>query len=197
VSDFLMKWLILVAVQALASHSLVASAASASTLQFEFIFSNDRQNPGSIVRGLITGLIDNATSAATSVRVTSNTAGFGLGEYAFFPNDNRFTVENGVITAFRFIARGLDSASDDLTCCSLGLTSNGQNSDPTRYGAGLEHSPQGVAFNYVFMGAVAPLKIIPAPVPLPAAGVVFATALAALGLIRRRKKRVCAKACAA
>jgi hypothetical protein len=64
---------------------------SASALTFDFSFTN--------VTGVISGLADNATSAATSVQVTSNTAGFGIGEYVGNPRNNSFTVSAGVITA--------------------------------------------------------------------------------------------------
>jgi hypothetical protein len=63
---------------------------SASALSFDFSFTN--------VTGVISGLADNATSAATSVQVTSNTAGFGIGEYVGNPDNNSFTVSAGVIT---------------------------------------------------------------------------------------------------
>jgi hypothetical protein len=60
---------------------LAGSAAHAATLSFNFVFTN-ASNGGGTVTGVVEGLIDNNTTSATSVRVLSNTLGFGLGEYA-------------------------------------------------------------------------------------------------------------------
>src|SRR5262249_30588657 len=56
----------------------------ANALTFQFSFNNNPTNDPaqSLVQGIISGLQDNtANQAASSVQVTSNPAGFGLGEY--------------------------------------------------------------------------------------------------------------------
>jgi hypothetical protein len=75
-------------------------AANASLI-FDFSFTN-AANGGGVVTGEILGLSDNATGAATSVRVLTNTAGFGIGEYAVDPYENLFEVSNGQLVGYNF-----------------------------------------------------------------------------------------------
>ena len=86
---------------ALASFATVVATClapvSAGALTFNFSFTNSIYPE--TVTGVISGLVDNATSAATSVQVTSNTLGFGLGEYVGSPVTNHFTV-SGAIAKF-------------------------------------------------------------------------------------------------
>lgn len=79
---------------------------SASALDFTFSFDNTNGNVGGTVEGIIGGLNDNSTGAATSLRFTSFPAGLGT---LFFGTDrfistNQFTVTNGSITAADFAA---------------------------------------------------------------------------------------------
>src|SRR5262249_18378983 len=84
----------------------------ASALTFHFSFNNAAANDPaqSLVQGFISGLQDNtALQAATSVRITSNPAGFGVGEYVGSPSFNSFTVTGGAITAFDFVSFGVNN----------------------------------------------------------------------------------------
>src|SRR5262245_45962690 len=97
---------------ALASIAAVAATCLAlgsdSSLSFNFSFDG--------VTGVISGLADNTSNQpATSVQVTSNTAGFGVGEYVGNPfsnaNSNSFTVSAGVITIVNFQSLGGNNSS--------------------------------------------------------------------------------------
>lgn len=163
----------------------LASGASALTFQFSF-FDQEGASTGVIVEGLISGLADNATTAASSVKVTSNPDGFGLGEYVYSGlSGNSFTVSAGAITAFHFISFGSGNGS----CCTLGLTSN-YSTDPAFYGAGLSNNPGGISFNYgddpgntlaLNFVRVADPGEVPLPAALPLAG------LGALGVASRKR----------
>jgi hypothetical protein len=111
--------------------------------------------PFETVMGVVTGVQDNATSAATSVQVTSNTAGFGIGEYIGFPfiPINSFTVAGGFITAFVFEAFGSNNSPPAVTCCSLGLSS--------LFGSSLDNSPN------IIHAFQVPVIFTPVPVPGP------------------------------
>jgi hypothetical protein len=95
---------------------------SASALSFNFNFTG---SDGFTVRGVIAGLTDNATSHATSVQVTFNVGGFGIGEYVGSPIRNDFTVSGGQITHETFLGFGAGNTSPAVTCCSLGFESGG------------------------------------------------------------------------
>ena len=103
---------------ALTSFAAVAvtclAPVSASALSFNFSFDG--------VTGVISGLADNTPNeAATSVQVTSNTAGFGVGEYVGNPNSNQFSVSAGALTSVDFISLGANNASPAVTCCTLAM----------------------------------------------------------------------------
>jgi hypothetical protein len=117
------KLFALASIAAVAATCLAPVSASA-LMSFNFSFGG--------VTGVISGLADSGTSAATSVQVTSNTAGFGLGEYIGNPGTNSFTVSAGVITGVNFSSFGHNNASPAVTCCSLGLLSlvGGLSNDP-------------------------------------------------------------------
>ncbi len=178
---------------AVALCSICATQSVAATLSFSFSFGNERQSAGSIVTGIVSGLNDNATGAASSVTVTSNTAGFGLGEYVGNPKYNSFTVAGGRITSFEFAVFGEKNAAPDVTCCNLGLSSN-SGSDPIYFGAGLDNIPGTVSYNYGTdnNGTVLGLSFTPIPpitaVPLPAAGWLLLASLGGLSALRRGKR---------
>jgi hypothetical protein len=72
--------------------------------------------------------------------VTSNTLGFGLGEYAGGGVLlNTFEVTGGVITSFAFESFGSLDTSPDVTCCSLGLLTGA---------AALINDPNLIAFKF-------------------------------------------------
>jgi hypothetical protein len=100
----------------------VLSAPAHASAVYEFTFDNTA-NGGGTVHGTIT-LPSSAdgTYAASSVVITSNTAGFGLGEYVGDPADNSFVISGGNITsASVFLAFGSQNSSPAVACCSLTL----------------------------------------------------------------------------
>jgi hypothetical protein len=155
----------------------------ANALTFQFSFNNPAVNDPAqgLVQGIISGLQDNtAIQPALSLQVTSNSSGFGLGEYIGNPNSNFFTVSAGIITRAAFLDFGSDNSSPQVTCCTLVFEFiPGEQID-----AGLGNGPNGVfqvAANLVFTPV--------AETPLPAALPLFATGLGALGLLGWRRKR--------
>ena len=157
----------------------------ANALTFQFSFNNDVNNDPaqSLVVGIISGLQDNlANQFAPSVQVTSNPAGFGVGEYASPSNTtNLFSVSGGVLTSVDFVDFG--GFFPNVTCCTLALVS-------AVGAAGLSNvtgSAFGNSTNLTFTAI--------AETPLPAALPLFATGLGALGLLGwRRKKKAAARA---
>src|SRR6478735_11401663 len=98
--------------------------ANALTFQFSFFNGVGNDPAQSLVQGIISGLQDNQPNqAATSVRVTSNPAGFGLGEYVPNPLLNSFTVGGGILTLVVF--ESFAAAMSPIGCCSLGLLPDG------------------------------------------------------------------------
>ena len=176
-----MKFKTLVAA-AFASTLVIASTpVYASTLSFDFTFT-DVANGAGVVTGIISGLMDNATSSATSVQVISTTGGFGTGEYVGTPTVNTFTVSSGVITSFAFLDFGSSNAAPAVSCCSLALGYSGSN--------GLSDFPLSIMFGEMQLGTNnGPISFAPIGTPLPATLPLFASGLAALGLLGWRRKR--------
>src|SRR3974390_1894208 len=152
-------------------------AASAATLPFNFSFTVPGAS-GYTVMGTLT--VDTVAGDATSVVVTSNTAGFGTGQYfgsALFSNS--FTVSGGTITAYSFQSDGGFHGPPNVTCCTLTMFSS-------PVGAGLSDLP-------FTTGTIAGVSVAFTPpvssVPLPATLPLFATGLGALGLLGWRRKR--------
>ena len=162
---------------------LVASYCPANALTFHFSFNNGPSNDAAqgLVQGTISGLQDNlALQHATSVQVTSNAAGFGLGEYIGSPANNSFTVSGGVLTSDSiFTSFGSFNASPAVTCCSFLLILSNINF------AGLSAVSNGVSIS----GSTNLVITAVSEAPLPAALPLFATGLGALGLIGWRRKR--------
>lgn len=158
--------------------SLWSLSAQAALLDFTFTFSNRAFGLNGTVMGIVRGLADNATSAAGSVEILSNTDGFGLGEYVGSPTNNSWTVAGGAITGYDFVVFGQDNTAPAVTCCTLYLNSVSVN------GTALFNDPAGGFFSgdrkdIVFARATT-------PVPEPASALLFGGALAAAALLRRR-----------
>ena len=163
--------------------ALFAPAAGAATLDFDFSFDNPMEG-GGLVIGVIRGLQDNATGAATSVEVLSNASGaFGIGEYVGTPAQNTWTVADGEITVFQFRSFRGENEAPFVTDASLGMEN-----DSGVPAAGLVRD-DGVA-TAAAVGLTFSLRSDPAVIPLPPAGWLLLGGLgvlAGLGAGRRRR----------
>lgn len=155
-----------------------AAAAQASTLDFNFTFTNSA-NGGGTVFGIIRGLHDNATGAAASVEIISNTAGFGVGEYVPTSFANSFSVLSGSMVVAVFDSYGQFNTPPAVTCCSLFIYTT-----PNGSLAGLSNVNTSVP-----LASDTGLIFTPATVPLPAGLPLLATGLAGFTALRMRKKR--------
>jgi len=170
---------------AMLATALAAAPASAAPLNFTFSFTN-ALNGGGTVSGIVRGLAE-GTGAATSVEVTANSLGFGLGEYIGSPDLNSWTVTGGAITAFDFLAFGAFNSAPAVTTATIFFDSADLLGASFRAGVG--DSPFGVTngdnsvstadIGLVFAPAVA-------PIPLPAAGLMLLAGLGGLAVLRRR-----------
>jgi hypothetical protein len=105
--------------------AMLAAAPAAASVTVNFSFSSDLADPNTgnavagTVFGRIIGLVDNSTSAATSLFIDS----FSVGGFSGVPLDvitwntqfaNSFTLVNGVVTAANFWADDTDTGFDRL-----------------------------------------------------------------------------------
>lgn len=182
---------------AVASAALAIGPASAAPMDFTFRFYNVLNDEGvGRVTGVIRGL-DEGTGAATSVEVTGNDLGFGLGEYIGSPEQNSWTVTDGVLTSFFFAVIGAGNEVPYVTESSLFFDS--RNIGGASFRAGLlddafsvDVSGSGLStadFELTFSPVVGANPFPPAgpmPVPIPAAGLMLIAGLGGLALMRRR-----------
>jgi hypothetical protein len=155
---------------------------------FHFSFTNVA-NGGGTVMGTV--ILNATNTAATSVTVDSNTAGFGLGQYVGKPFPNIFTVVSGQITSATFIDFGVSNSAPAVTCCSIQLAlassllgSAGNDTGLTNTANGIQ-SQGGTGLTFTPVSAVS----LPAALPL------FVGGLGTLALLGwRRKKKAAALA---
>jgi len=167
------------------SASLAASPGAAASLDFAFSFTN-ALNGGGTVAGVIRGLQE-GTGAATSVEVTSNSLGFGLGEYVGNPNSNSWTVTGGAITVVNFFSFGVNNTAPAVTNGTLFFDS--AESDGATFRAGVSGFPSGVGTGSSLVSTAdigLSFEPLVAPIPLPAAGLMLLAGLGGLAAVHRR-----------
>jgi hypothetical protein len=151
---------------------------------YDFTFDNSN-NGGGTVEGTVTFPSSaDGSYEASSVVVTSNTAGFGLGEYVGALTEityDSFVVSGGEITsATNFLDFGdANLVNGAVTCCSLEFYAFDSILD-----GGLNN-----ANGEVTDGPGSPVTFTLATTPIPAALPLFATGIGALGLFGWRKRR--------
>jgi len=166
---------------------LYGAAAFAGTIDFTFEFT-DLANGGNVVTGIIRGLSE-GVSSATSVEVLSNTGGYGIGEYAMnwsptppgTPNENLFTVFQGMITQVSFVSFGVNNLPPDVTDSLLVLATF---NNVTLYG-GLSPFPNGGTSS---TRSLVTYTVVPVAVPEPATFPLLLLGMAVLGLTRYRRQ---------
>jgi hypothetical protein len=170
---------------AVLTSALATLPASAAPLDFTFSFTNSLNGGGS-VSGVVRGLAE-GTGAATSVEVTANSLGFGLGEYIGSPDVNSWTVTAGAITAFDFLSFGILNSAPAVTTATIFFESADLLGASFRAGVG--DSPFSVtngdpSVSTADIGLV--FAPVVAPIPLPAAGLMLLAGLGGLAVLRRR-----------
>ena len=166
----------------------LVSAPVANALSFTFSFDDEfplGDVPGTVT-GRIDGLADNATSAAAAVFVTSSPSLLGyplsssdniLSQPTVSTVNNSFTVTNGALTAENFLAVFTET---NLDAIQLELISGIPQFLLVRF------AHNGVNFDRIATSAT----FDPVPqIPLPGALPLFASGLALLGFLGRRRKR--------
>ena len=153
---------------------LAGYPAFAIPITVDFSFS-DTINGGDIT-GYVLGLEYNSTvKPATSVFVTSNTAGYGIGEYVGNPTENAWSVLNGVVTRGSFISYGVFNTTPDVTCCTLIFL-------PVLPDTAANLTPS-AEFGYSGPRSLVTFSVRETPVPAPFA--LIGVGLLALGISRR------------
>jgi hypothetical protein len=167
--------------------SAVGQPAIARPVTIDFHFHDETNDID--VRGYVLGLEDNGNGqAATSVVVTSNSGGYGIGEYIGNPSINTWYVSNGNVYYVDFISSGMLNTPPAQTCCSLGLvdffgtgtsyTIGGLRNDPSTP----EHIDGRSSVTFTERGPNLPVPVLPFP-----ALALLALSLTAVGVYRRRR----------
>jgi hypothetical protein len=165
--------------------SIVASTQRAMALPLAFDFSFIDSFTGDSVAGIISGLNDNSTGPASSVLVTSNTGGYGLGEYIGSPAPNEWTVLEGEIIHVIFSSFGVNNTDPAVTCCSIAFSPTGLLLPEII--AGLSSHP-----DYMLYGDDEPnvtfTRRQPGEIPIPSVLTLLGVGLFGLGVSRRTRK---------
>ena len=152
-----------------------------ATLIFDFSFEILHNGGWYNVTGEIIGLNDNATGAASSVRIITNSGGFGVGEYALAPYSNEFTVNNQVMTSALFNSIGMWNVAPAVTDSSLAISF-----DPTKMYIGLSNRASGVTD--IFHHETFQLSLRSIDVPEPGTVILLSLGLAGLSFSRYRRQ---------
>jgi hypothetical protein len=164
--------------------AIAGGAAAANAATFSFSFQNTA-NGGGTVEGVVRGLAASGESSASSVEITANPLGFGLGEYIGSPMVNDFIVADGIVLLFNVTSVGSLNQPPAVGCCSLTLEGGYSTGDKVYGGdAGLNDNgfeAAGVGFDTGISFAPMEDSPGPAPIPLPASGLMLGAALLALG----------------
>jgi hypothetical protein len=163
---------------------MMPESVEAAPLSFSFTFTNAAASGGGVITGVVEGFSDNTSNQqASSLRVLSNTSGFGVGEYIGNPTNNLWSVSNGSIVFGRFEIFGFQNSFPAVTSASILLQFNDDIiSGLTLTRANLNNSSKSV----IVVGGE---DIAFAPVPIPAALPLFATGVAAVTYAGRRKRK--------
>ncbi len=157
---------------ALLSICLLSNIAQADLIEFDFSFVNSGSNGGGTVTGIIRGLSE-GTGAASSVEITGNTGGFGLGEYVLGSTYNTWTVAEGLLTSFDFLSFGVYNGLDS----SIRLTTRTEG-----IWSGLSQRTNSVSHPFSNFSATARAVSVPEPGTL----LLFGMGLLGLGIARRK-----------
>jgi hypothetical protein len=159
--------------------SIAGQPAFAIPIAFNFSFHDFIT--GDNVQGYVAGLQDNGNGqAATSVFVTSNSGGYGIGEYVGTPVSNDWDVASGVITNADFLSFGALNIAPAVTCCTLFFPAR---PPLTPIYAGLSNNPQTGFAETTSLVTFTPRDTT---VPLPQPLLLIGAGLAALGFNRRK-----------
>lgn len=159
--------------------AIAAQRAMAGTLAFDFSFHDEFS--GNNVVGIVSGLNDNAGGPASSVLVTSNSGGYGVGEYVGNPGSNFWALESGIITLVLFESLGVQNTSPAVTCCSFAIA----HGHPQILGANLNDSP---FFVHIRNGSRVTFTVRPSEIPVPAGIVLLGLGLCGLVVTRRKRE---------
>jgi hypothetical protein len=160
------------------------SSANASLI-FDFSFTDVNQS-NALVTGEILGLSNNGSGAASSVRVLSNTEGYGIGEYVGSPEYNWFEVLNGSIVYANFFSLGLLNTAPDVTGSSLKFLFGGIGIVKYEVGLTNQSSAVGTIYNNPETQLVFEKRNV--PVPAPSSLILLSLGLAGLSFARYRKQ---------
>jgi hypothetical protein len=160
------------------------SSANASLI-FDFSFT-DIFNNNAKVTGEILGLSNNNFGAASSVRVLSNSQGYGVGEYVGMPVNNMFEVLNGSIVTANFKSLGLLNSTPNVTGSSLKLFYGGIGFVQYEVGISSNGASVGTTTNNPLSQLVFEKRNV--PVPAPSSLILLSLGLAGLSFARYRKQ---------
>ena len=159
------------------------SIGSAQATLITFSFSNVNGNVAGTVTGILSGLADQGTSAATGVSITSAPSGVG---FSAFPVNilglgwtvitNTVTITSGVVTSLEILIAGGTGSTAPHLLLNVGGSINSLNNINGQFGVLNLNGLNGVTF-----------VVTPSGVPEPATLALIGLGLSGIALTRRRK----------